>query len=884
MQPLVKARLSQVSRRLRPLASLASLVPLLIAASAEAQQPQPPFGPAPTATPPNAQPPGQPFNPGGAQPGQFNPGAQPGGQPGQPGQFGPNPWAPGGQNPGAGQPGQFGAPPGDTTFGGTGNEVPPAGEQPPPAATTDEDEEWAKRIQSLSEQPNLFGSTGGLRLSTAGSGAAGTFRTSFLIDWFTAGGFLCNKSNSTPAGVPVTCSRTDKSDDASHVGAYFTLNVTPFSFLEAFATIRTYANSNSEGRPQLLQVLGDTTFGLKAFLPERFGTYFNAGLEAQLLLLNGTGSVGVNGDSTSAAFRGLFSADFRKPKGEGLPIRADLNLGYKVDNSGALVASVEKARGEAAGLDGPQPISRIERFGLGINRVDFFQIGLGVMAPTKYVQPFVEYSVDIPINTRNYQCHTSRVSRGDVCLGLANFAAENPKTAGGPGYEAIPSRLSLGVRATPFSGSFRGLSGQAMFDIGLSGTSVFIEEVAPTAPWTLYLGVAYAYDTKEKPVPPAPAPQIIEKTQTVEKPQTFVRALVHEAGKAEAAVADAIVTINGPSAQGPVATGPDGRFVTRHVEPGVYSFAIKANGYKPGVCQANVVAGGAAPVVPAPQPASPVPGQPWSPNTPGPFNPFGPNPGQPGGPNTPGMPGAAQPAPQPAPQAPQGPTYVDIDCPLEALPKLGTIMGRVIDAEANTPVAAAVVKMTTADGKETTATADGGGNFTFKDLQPGQITIKADATGFMVGGTSADVRPNDTTRPTIMLTKRPKVSLVKLTGNELKISKQVHFETDSAKILGDSNALLSEVADAIVRNPAIKKLEIQGHTDNTGTKDRNQQLSQQRAESVRTFLVAAGVESGRLVAKGYGQDRPLAPNITAPNRAKNRRVQFIILDGPGAKP
>jgi outer membrane protein OmpA-like peptidoglycan-associated protein len=884
MQPLVKARLSQVRRWLRPLSSLAWLVPVLVSAQAQAQQPQPqpPFGPAPTA-------PGQPFGPPPA-------GAQPGGA--QPGQFGPNPWAPGGAQPGGqfGQPGQpggqfgqpggqFGQPgpgqPGDPNAG-AGGEAPPIGDQPPASPATDEDEVWAQRYLSLAEQPNLWGSTGGLRLSTAGSGAPGTFRTSFLVDWFTAGGFLCNKASSTPQGLPVTCSRSDKSDDASHVGAYFTLNATPFSFLEAYATIRTYANSNSEGKPQLLQVLGDTTFGLKAFLPERFGTYFNAGLEAQLFLLNGTGSVGVNGDSTSAAFRGLLTADFRKPHGEGVPIRADVNFGYKLDNSGALVTAVEKARGAAVGLDS-QPISRIERFGLGINRVDFFQIGAGVMAPTKYIQPFVEYTVDIPVNTRGYQCHTGRVSRGDVCLGLADFGAADPTTSGGPGYPAIPSRLSLGVRATPFSGAFRGLAGQAMFDIGLSGTSTFIEEVAPTPPWTLYVGVAYAYDTKEKPVPVAPPPQIIEKTQTVEKPQTFVRGFVHEAGKPEIYVADAIISIAGPSAQGPVATSADGRFLTRNMEPGTYSFAIKASGYKPGVCQANVTAGAPAAPPMQPQPASPQPGQPWNPGQPpGPFNPFGPQPGQPGMPNTGAPGGMTQPPPQPQPQAPQGPTYVDIDCPLEALPKLGNVQGSVKDAEGGTGVAGAIVKMTGADGKETTATADGNGNFNFKDLAPGQISIKVDASGYMVGGTTADIRPNDTSRPTIMITKRPKVSLVRLQGNELKIQKQVHFETDSAKILGDSNTLLSEVADTIVRTPSIKKLEIQGHTDNTGTKERNATLSQQRADSVRAFLISSGVEASRLVGKGYGQERPLAPNITAPNRAKNRRVQFIILEGPGA--
>jgi outer membrane protein OmpA-like peptidoglycan-associated protein len=905
MQPLVKDRLSPVGskpcsesapRWLRPLTALAFLVPVLAVAEASAQQPQPqpPFGPAPS-----AQPPGQPFQPAPGQPapgqpGPFQPG-QPGqtgqpapGQPfgpptgvqpgpGQPGGFGPNPWAPGGTSPGGLQGNQ--PPGGDTTFGGTGNEQPPSGDQTPPPSAPSEDDEWARRSLSLSEQNNMWGSTGGLRISTAGSGAPGTFRTSFMIDWFTANGFLCNKSNSTPAGSPVTCSRTDASDSASHVGAFFSLNVTPLSFLEGYATIRTYANSNNQGRPQLLQVLGDTTFGLKAFVPNGFGTYFNAGLEAQLFLLNGTGSVGVNGGSTSAAFRGLLSADLRKgkPNMEGFPFRADINFGYKLDNSGALVTDVEKARGAAVGLDS-QPISRIERFGLGINRVDFFQIGVGAMFPTKYVQPFAEYSVDIPINSRGYQCHTGRVSRGDVCLGLADFSAKDPGTAGGPGYPAIPSRLSIGVRATPFSGSFRGLSGMAAFDIGLSGTSVFIEEVAPTPPWTLYLGLAYAFDTKEKPVPAAPPPQIVEKTQTVEKPQTFVRGFVHEAGRSDVLVAEAIVNIAGPTAQGPVATGTDGRFVTRNVEPGTYSFTIKASGYKAGICTATVTPAGA-PTAPVPgatpgmpgQPASPMPGQPWNPGTPGPFGPFGPQPGM------------APQQPQPQPAQPQGPTIVDVDCPLEALPKLGNIQGSVKDAEGGTGVGAAIVKLVGADGKETTATADGSGNFTFKDLPPGHVTLKVDASGFMVGGTAADVRPNETTHPQIMLNKRPKTASVKLAGNELKILKQVHFETNSAKILGDSNSLLAEVADMIVRTPSIKKLEIQGHTDNTGDRAANLTLSQQRAESVRSFLIASGVDGSRLVAKGYGQEKPLAPNITAPNRAKNRRVQFIILDGPGAK-
>ena len=74
----------------------------------------------------------------------------------------------------------------------------------------------------------------------------------------------------------------------------------------------------------------------------------------------------------------------------------------------------------------------------------------------------------------------------------------------------------------------------------------------------------------------------------------------------------------------------------------------------------------------------------------------------------------------------------------------------------------------------------------------------------------------------------------------------------------------------------IRRVEIQGHTDNRGPAARNRTLSQQRADAVRTWLIEHGVDAGRLEARGYGPDNPLVPNITPANRARNRRVQFVI--------
>jgi len=74
--------------------------------------------------------------------------------------------------------------------------------------------------------------------------------------------------------------------------------------------------------------------------------------------------------------------------------------------------------------------------------------------------------------------------------------------------------------------------------------------------------------------------------------------------------------------------------------------------------------------------------------------------------------------------------------------------------------------------------------------------------------TATGIRVPDEVMSALNAGKKPKVSLVKLQGNELKISKQVHFETNSAKILGDSNSLMEEIADVLQRTPTIKKVEI----------------------------------------------------------------------------
>jgi len=231
-----------------------------------------------------------------------------------------------------------------------------------------------------------------------------------------------------------------------------------------------------------------------------------------------------------------------------------------------------------------------------------------------------------------------------------------------------------------------------------------------------------------------------------------------------------------------------------------------------------------------------------------------------------------------APVAATGPIFIDVDCPLEAAPKTGSITGKAVDAENNAAVSGLSLRIVDAEGKEVGLPADAGGGFHVENVQAGAITVKAEADGYMLHVVTVDVRPREETHVTLQMNKRPKRGDVEIQGNELKLKKQIHFEIDAATISLDSTALLEEIADTMNRNPCVRRVEIQGHTDNSGSKEHNKVLSDQRANAVREWLVTHSVESGRLTAQGYGQDRPISPNITPAGKERNRRVQFIIQD------
>ncbi|MDJ0761902.1 MAG: OmpA family protein [Myxococcota bacterium] len=124
----------------------------------------------------------------------------------------------------------------------------------------------------------------------------------------------------------------------------------------------------------------------------------------------------------------------------------------------------------------------------------------------------------------------------------------------------------------------------------------------------------------------------------------------------------------------------------------------------------------------------------------------------------------------------------------------------------------------------------------------------------------------------------PGRATVKITDSQILISSKIYFDFDKATIKPVSYPILNAVAEALTANTAIKKVQIEGHTDNEGTEDYNQKLSEDRAKAVMDYLINKKVQSERLSYKGYGFSRPKASNRTEEGKAINRRVEFAIIE------
>ncbi|CAE6859068.1 Peptidoglycan-associated lipoprotein [Paraburkholderia nemoris] len=112
-------------------------------------------------------------------------------------------------------------------------------------------------------------------------------------------------------------------------------------------------------------------------------------------------------------------------------------------------------------------------------------------------------------------------------------------------------------------------------------------------------------------------------------------------------------------------------------------------------------------------------------------------------------------------------------------------------------------------------------------------------------------------------------------GIEVTLPESVLFAFDESRLRGDTAAVIARAA--VLVNRSTKPVQVNGYTDNTGTREHNQRLSEERADAVARALIGRGVAPGRIRTKGLASDHPVASNDTDSGRARNRRTEIVVV-------
>jgi outer membrane protein OmpA-like peptidoglycan-associated protein len=155
------------------------------------------------------------------------------------------------------------------------------------------------------------------------------------------------------------------------------------------------------------------------------------------------------------------------------------------------------------------------------------------------------------------------------------------------------------------------------------------------------------------------------------------------------------------------------------------------------------------------------------------------------------------------------------------------------------------------------------------ELPTGTYNINVSSEGFLPKTFPLEINEGETTVINVQLVE-------KLEEKKKLVLRGITFATGKSTISPEGYSILDRVLEVLKANKNVK-VEIGGHTDAVGSASYNQRLSEARAMSVRQYLIQQGIVPARLIARGYGESKPIAPNTTREGRAQNRRIEFTVI-------
>jgi OOP family OmpA-OmpF porin len=208
------------------------------------------------------------------------------------------------------------------------------------------------------------------------------------------------------------------------------------------------------------------------------------------------------------------------------------------------------------------------------------------------------------------------------------------------------------------------------------------------------------------------------------------------------------------------------------------------------------------------------------------------------------------------------------------------ISGKVLDAKTGKPVEATIIYENLGDGEEvgTATTNPTTGEYKIVLPKGRKYSFRAVAKDFIAEGenidltdSTADGRSKDFSDIT-----NKSLKLIPIEEGQIVRLNNIFFATGKFALSPESFPELNRIAITMTENKTLS-IELGGHTDNTGSDESNLKLSQDRADSVREYLIGKGIEPDRVASKGYGETVPVAKNDTPEGQQRNRRVEFKIL-------